>query len=238
MEGPAAGALADTARDRWQWATGHRPVPARAGAPSDCWPGHLAPDIEDVEVAIARTYPAWKGRGAVREVEALFRDTIARAEHTLYIENQYFTATRIARAVLDRLGEDDCPEIVLVVPQAPTGWLEQSTMGTRQRYLLARLRQADRHGRLRVYMPVVGAAGEVAIKVHAKVMVADGRFVRVGSANLNNRSMGLDSECDLALESAAGTAPAQAITRLRGGWPSTSTPRPTASPARSRRAAR
>jgi uncharacterized membrane protein YdjX (TVP38/TMEM64 family) len=33
-------------------------------------------------------------------------------------------------------------------------------------------------------------------------MVVDDRFLRVGSANLNNRSMGTDTECDLAIEAA------------------------------------
>src|SRR5262245_42209187 len=35
--------------------------------------------------------------------------------------------------------------------------------------------------------------------VHAKVMIVDDRILRVGSANLNNRSMGTDSECDLVI---------------------------------------
>jgi phospholipase D1/2 len=38
------------------------------------------------------------------------------------------------------------------------------------------------------------------IYVHAKVMVIDDVLLRVGSSNLNNRSMGLDTECDLAIE--------------------------------------
>jgi hypothetical protein len=36
--------------------------------------------------------------------------------------------------------------------------------------------------------------------VHSKVMVVDDVLLRVGSANLNNRSIGLDTECDLAIE--------------------------------------
>jgi phosphatidylserine/phosphatidylglycerophosphate/cardiolipin synthase-like enzyme len=32
------------------------------------------------------------------------------------------------------------------------------------------------------------------------VLVADDRLLRVGSSNLNNRSMGFDSECDVAIE--------------------------------------
>jgi phosphatidylserine/phosphatidylglycerophosphate/cardiolipin synthase-like enzyme len=36
--------------------------------------------------------------------------------------------------------------------------------------------------------------------VHSKVIIVDNCFVRVGSSNLNNRSEGLDTECDLAIE--------------------------------------
>ena len=36
--------------------------------------------------------------------------------------------------------------------------------------------------------------------IHSKVMVVDDRLLRVGSANMNNRSMGADTECDLAIE--------------------------------------
>ena len=38
------------------------------------------------------------------------------------------------------------------------------------------------------------------MNVHAKVMIVDDRFARVGSANLTNRSMGVDTECDLVLD--------------------------------------
>jgi phosphatidylserine/phosphatidylglycerophosphate/cardiolipin synthase-like enzyme len=55
--------------------------------------------------------------------------------------------------------------------------------------------------------------------VHAKIMVVDDRMLRVGSANLNNRSMGLDSECDVVLD--AGRDPNRAagpmIASLRDG---------------------
>jgi phospholipase D1/2 len=38
------------------------------------------------------------------------------------------------------------------------------------------------------------------IYVHAKVLVIDSMLLRVGSSNINNRSLGLDTECDLAVE--------------------------------------
>jgi phospholipase D1/2 len=42
----------------------------------------------------------------------------------------------------------------------------------------------------------------VGIHVHAKLMIVDDRFVTMGSANLANRSMGVDSEINLAIEQA------------------------------------
>jgi phospholipase D1/2 len=64
--------------------------------------------------------------------------------------------------------------------------------------LLRDLKAADRHDRFRIFHPV--AAGGTPIYVHAKIMIVDDAVLRVGSSNLNNRSMGLDTECDLALE--------------------------------------
>uniref|UniRef100_UPI001CB9594B phospholipase D-like domain-containing protein n=1 Tax=Tateyamaria sp. syn59 TaxID=2576942 RepID=UPI001CB9594B len=44
------------------------------------------------------------------------------------------------------------------------------------------------------------AEGGTHIYVHAKVVIMDDRLLRVGSSNLNNRSMGFDTECDLSIE--------------------------------------
>jgi uncharacterized membrane protein YdjX (TVP38/TMEM64 family) len=45
-----------------------------------------------------------------------------------------------------------------------------------------------------------GLAEDQQLKVHSKVMVTDDHWLRVGSSNLTNRSMGLDTECDILLE--------------------------------------
>ena len=68
--------------------------------------------------------------------------------------------------------------------------------------LMRTLERADRHGRFRIYTPVT-AQGED-IYVHSKVMIVDDLLLRCGSANMNNRSMGLDSECDLMIEGEPG----------------------------------
>jgi len=214
LEGPAARTVAAVARERWTRATGQRLSPVTSST-EECWPNGLRADLQDVDVAIARTYSAWKGRPEAREIETLFLDAISQAKNSIYIENQYFTATRVAQAFLDRLKQADCPEITLVLPLEPADWLEQATMGVKQRHFLERVRAADRHDRLRVYAPVAGEGSEVGIHVHAKVMIVDDSFVYTGSANLNNRSMGLDSECGLALEGEPGSATAQAIVDFR-----------------------
>ncbi len=74
---------------------------------------------------------------------------------------------------------------------------------------------ADLLDRVRLVYPRVQKDDDVvAVMVHAKLMIVDDRYLRVGSANLNNRSMGADSECDLVIE-ADGAEQRHAITLIR-----------------------
>ncbi|MDQ1153813.1 phospholipase D-like domain-containing protein [Brevundimonas sp. SORGH_AS_0993] len=72
------------------------------------------------------------------------------------------------------------------------------TMDTARAEVLYRLEQADKYNRFFAFAPRT-AEGDRII-VHAKVSIIDDRFLRIGSTNLNNRSMGLDTECDVAME--------------------------------------
>ncbi|MDN3718223.1 phospholipase D-like domain-containing protein [Roseibium salinum] len=69
---------------------------------------------------------------------------------------------------------------------------------------------------MRVYYPLAartdGDRHEVEILVHSKVLIVDDRILRVGSSNLNNRSFGIDTECDLVIE-ADDEATAETIRR-------------------------
>ena len=47
-----------------------------------------------------------------------------------------------------------------------------------------------------------------------QVLIVDDAFLRIGSSNLNNRSMGLDTECDISIE-AGRASEACAIARIR-----------------------
>jgi phospholipase D1/2 len=230
VDGPAARALGEFARERWHGATGHR-LPAPAGG-HGAWPDGLEPTLREVEVAIARTHPPRPGRPAVHEVARLYADALNAARRSIYCETQYLASASIADLLATRLAEPDGPEVVVVNPRHAAGWLEEEAMDTARALLVERLRGADRHGRFRILQPVT-AQGEP-IYVHAKVLVVDDRLVRVGSSNLNNRSMGFDTECDLAVEAApgeAGDATRAAIRAFRDGlvaetWGPTRRPSP------------
>ncbi|MGE5616732.1 MAG: VTT domain-containing protein, partial [Bacillota bacterium] len=215
VDGDAARALASLARERWLCATGRR---LRDGAArgDEVWPEALEPDFTDLDIGIARTLPPRGEAPAVREVEKLYLDMIASARQALYIENQYFTAPRIAAALEKRLAEPDGPEVVLVLRLLSHGWLEEHTMHILRTRLLRRLQAADRHGRFRAYYPhVPGLASGCCLDVHAKLMIADDACLRVGSSNLCNRSMAVDAECDIAIEARGDPRVAGTIREFR-----------------------
>ncbi|MEV6066332.1 phospholipase D-like domain-containing protein [Nocardia sp. NPDC052001] len=209
VDGDAARAIGELARARWKSATGQEldPVgPLDGDAP---WPEGLPPTMRSVRVGIARTLPELADRTEVREIEALYLAAIAGATRSLYIESQYLASRTLAEAIAARLREPNGPEIVLVIPRNADGWLEQQAMDGARRRLLHLLWRADTHNRLGVYYPVT--EGDAPIYVHAKVLVMDDRLLRVGSSNLNNRSMGFDTECDLAVEVTPETADAEQL---------------------------
>jgi phospholipase D1/2 len=213
VNGHAAAALGDWVRSRWWRATGRRL--RSPSTQSDPWPASLAPDLEKVNVAIARTEPGHAGGKATREIETLLQDAIAAARRWIYIENQYFSSAAVGEALTKRLREAEGPEIVVVISRTSQGWLECASMDVLRARLIKRLRQADRHRRLRIYCPVIDGQRQEFFSVHSKLMVIDDRLVRIGSANLCNRSMGFDTECDLALEADNREEVRQAIAQLR-----------------------
>ena len=197
VTGGAARALGELARDHWR-RLGRRRLP-RLRAPEGEAVPTVPADLRNARVGIARTEPAFHGRPAHRECEALYLDSIAAARRWIYIENQYFTDARIGAALAARLREIDGPEVVVVGPRQCDGWLERNTMGVLRETVLRELTAADRHGRLRLVYPLASRAADIATFVHSKLMLSDDELLRVGSANLARRSMGMDSECDLAV---------------------------------------
>lgn len=213
VDGKVAAALGELARERWR-AAGGKPIRAPRKK-SDPWPSGLQAQFKNVDLAIARTRAAYDGNDCIREIETLYLDMIKRANRFIYAENQYFASRAIADAIEDRLRRSDSPEFVIINPKSGQGWLDEEAMSPARAELFRRLQKADRHGRFRIFTPVT-AKGED-IYVHSKIMIIDDEMLRVGSANINNRSLGLDSECDLVIDATrrrnADAAPAIAALR-------------------------
>jgi phospholipase D1/2 len=199
VDGEAARALAELVRERWAHAACE---PVAAVAPlGDAWPEAVVPDLRDVDVGISRTRPCYDDAEEVREIEALFLDMVNAAEHSLYIENQFPVSIKIAMAIAARIAERPALEVVIVAPRTLHNWVEQQVMANARIRFVQTLRAAGCGERVRLLYPRVrDGDSEAMVMVHSKVMIVDDRMLRVGSANLSNRSMGVDTECDLTVE--------------------------------------
>jgi len=215
LDGEAARELAANARKRWRLATGRRAAKSE-GARGDPWPPELRVDVSDVTVGIACTIPPTRGKEGVHHVERLYLDMIAAAKKYIYIENQYFTSQKIGEALEARLKEPDPPEIVLVTRLLSHGWLEEVTMHVLRTRLVRALRAADHAGRFHAYYPhVEGLCEGTCIDLHSKVMIVDDEWARIGSSNISNRSMGVDTECDVVIEARGDERVRAAIREMR-----------------------
>ncbi|CAN5178923.1 VTT domain-containing protein [soil metagenome] len=228
VDGAAAAAMGELARTRWLRATGKAAPavqPRDAGdGQIDPWPHGLTVDLADVDVGIARTEPGFEDFESVSEVRDLYVDLIGAARESIYIENQYFSSTLIAQTLARRLGEADAPDIVMVLPQKQSGTLEENTMGVLRARLHATIVAADTQQRYRLYCPQLpgpthcepeGADPQQCLNVHSKIAIIDDELLTIGSANLSNRSMGFDTECNFVIEARGDARIAAAIAAFR-----------------------
>lgn len=189
LTGAAAAQLGAIARRRWARATGEN-VAAVHAAPEEA---ASAPPIR-----ILRTEPAFRDVPEIREAEAHSCEVIRQAGRTIYLENQYFSSGRIARLLAARLAEPEGPDVILITGRRAPSPSDRLTMDPPRDALIHWLRANDPHRRLGIFAPHTEGGDEVL--VHSKLIIADDRLIRVGSANLSNRSFGYDSECDVSIE--------------------------------------
>jgi uncharacterized membrane protein YdjX (TVP38/TMEM64 family) len=231
LEGEAAAALGERVRDRWAHAGGER-VPQAARQPcesSSAWPRHVQPDFENTCVGIMRTIAALDERDEdIREIERSTVAAIGSAERLVYIENQYITANSACEALAARMRAKPKLQAVVVTTHELGGWLEAEVMGIGRQRFMAAFDDAALKSRIQFVAPTshareaaddeaaaaIAVDGTLPIHVHSKVLIVDDAYLRVGSSNLNNRSMGFDTECDVAIE-AQSAAERKAIASVR-----------------------
>ncbi len=213
MQGEIAQTLSEYAEQHWRDAGGKKLKAVTAKA--DCWPQGLKADFSDCPIAVARTLAEMDEQQGIQEIEKLCLDLIAGARKFIYAESQYFASARIAAAIGKRLSEADGPEIIVINPESAEGWLESQIMDSARARLFEAVRRQDQYGRFRMLHPFT--AEGTPIYVHAKILIVDDQFIRIGSSNFNNRSLGFDSECDVALDASAiaDSAAAEQIESIR-----------------------
>ena len=218
FDGDAAATIGALARERWHRSCGKRIAlrAHRAVEPdADLWPPNVPAELGDLMLGISVTEPPYRSREPVQHIRTLIGDSIASARRNIYIENQYFTAAVAREALGRRLAQDDGPDVAVVVPRVQSGWLQEATMGVLRARLHRALADADARGRFRMYCPHIDGLGEGCVNVHSKVMIVDDTLLSVGSANLNNRSMVLDTECNVTIDANGDVRIREAIARWR-----------------------
>ncbi|RXH41223.1 VTT domain-containing protein [Bradyrhizobium zhanjiangense] len=202
VDGDAAAWLFDLAEERWR-ASGQQ-AHHRRRLGNLRWPANVPVEAEHLPVGIARTEVVCPAGSTIKEVERSLTAAIRSATSFVYIENQFTSATKIAREVAQQMLRVPSLRVLVVTPKLHSSWLESQAMQNGRGAFIDCFSEAGVADRIRFVYPVSRSEdAEAAVMVHSKLMIVDDRILRVGSANLNNRSMGADSECDLIFEAAS-----------------------------------
>jgi phospholipase D1/2 len=205
--GSVAGKLAELFRERWRIVCCEElDIPQASGKMQLDFAGQLP--IASHRVAISRTQAKTDDgkQESIQEIRQLFVDAIESAERIIYIENQYFSSNAIFGALSKRMKQKARSrlQIVLVLAKDANAFVEKVSIGIAQAKVVGRLKElaAETGHCLGVYYSACSAddGQEVPTYIHSKSFLVDDRFLSVGSANMNNRSMGLDTEINVTWE--------------------------------------
>jgi phospholipase D1/2 len=212
--------------ERWRCAGGD---PRSLGAPSGTMTERYEPrgalTLPPGEVAFSQTDPEHEERGPVRHIAELFGDAIEAAERLIYLETQYFSSREIRDRLEQRMREASRGrlQVVIIVNARAEAAKEQIAVGLRQAENLTRLRQVAKETghAFGCYYSVCAPKHETAREeaeptyIHTKLLLVDDRVLSVGSANLTNRSMGLDTELQVTWDAGRHEAPQELIEAIR-----------------------
>lgn len=199
VDGDAAASLLELAQARWR-AAGQQ-VQEGPGTRRPHWPNNVPIEAEHMSVGIARTEVVCPGGSTVTEVERSLIAGIRSATSFVYIENQFTSAIKFAQELAEQMHRVPSLRVLVVAPKLHSSWLESQAMQNGRGAFIDCFSQAGVADRIRFVTPVSRSGDtEAAVMVHSKLMIVDDQILRIGSANLNNRSMGADSECDLIFE--------------------------------------
>lgn len=203
--GPLVKEFAELVRWRWLRVAESNPINFREDAKikledgiPDAWPDDYEPWFENVDCALARTIPFMDEVEPVQEVRNMLLDLINQAERVIYIENQFTSRQEIAEALNKRL--KICPDLNVIVVSSyePKGRFEcEAFWASRIEFKKILFKDIDPDRVIMTYSSITDEQGRSAYKrIHSKVMTIDEKYLVIGSSNLSNRSMTLDTEID------------------------------------------
>lgn len=206
VTGPAVGELRELFERRWAAATGEL-LELPRNVPHDPFEPDGALPLRSKRVGLSQTRGVQGDTAPLEQIFELYRRAISEAEHSIYMETQYFTSEAVRDALVARMRDrtKPRPDIVLIKPRGADTPKERVALADAQDELLSSLASvAEETGsHFGVYYSVSfdEDGEEVPTFVHAKLLVVDDRLLSVGSANLTNRSMKLDTELNASWES-------------------------------------
>lgn len=137
---------------------------------------------------------------------SMYLNAIANAEKYIYIENQYFRSKEIATAIIKRLKQNKRLK-VLIAMEPDTGFFTKGHTSESFQILAQHFKQVPIY-QLMVHKqkyPIwfrylnISPYEYTNVNIHAKIMIIDDYFYTIGSANINKRSMSVDSEINVAV---------------------------------------
>jgi phospholipase D1/2 len=222
IAGPVVEGFAELVRWRWDRVADVRSQPMRKverrhlDAPPSVWPDSATPVFRKISCAIARTIPFMDDVTPVQEVRQMFLDLIASAEDFIYLENQFATRQEIAEVLNARLKACKRLRVLIISTYRPKSTFECEAYWASRIDFKSILEDGVEKSRVQMlYSSAYDEEGNFAHKrIHSKVTVIDDKYLVVGSSNLSNRSMSLDTECDL-IFAAADDAQHKQIMQVR-----------------------
>ena len=187
IEGPAVADVADHFRLRWRGPGEERLPPPLESAPKG-----------DVELQVVRTIPERVfdslPRGDFSVFESYTR-ALRSAERLVYLENQFLWSPEIVAILVDKLRDppSDDFRVLAVLPAHPNDGADVS------RGAVSTLIHADDGNERFLACTLYARTGPLRdlVYVHSKIGIVDDRWLTIGSANLNERSMFNDSEVNI-----------------------------------------
>lgn len=190
MEGQAAYRLLEEFKKRWSMAReGNLPI-------MTC---DKVPIAGKLFVQKCHTYPVAYGGGNF-EILMAYEYAFRQARSYIYIENQYWTCEYLTKVLMEQLAKNTDLHVVMVLPDKAEDPVIGKYIAGEQWFLLRQLWSVSGKSRVRAYTmykkhPVNHTY--INIYIHAKIAIVDDLWMTIGSANTNNRSMLLDTECNV-----------------------------------------